>query len=137
MSKKVDSPVSSSQIFTDDIHIHAGWRPFQQRVLDLFDASVQAGNRRFHVVAAPGSGKTMVGLEMLRRLDAPALVLCPTLNIRDQWVAAFHPLLSILRVYPVRLGDHRSLLTAPVDRDNISGTPLRLHRRCVQRGGNN
>jgi len=26
---------------------------------------------------------------MLRRLDAPALVLCPTLNIRDQWIDSF------------------------------------------------
>lgn len=31
----------------------------------------------------------MLGLEMLRRLDVPALVLCPTLNIRDQWIDTF------------------------------------------------
>lgn len=40
---------------------------------------------RLHVVAAPGSGKTILGIEVLRRLNSPTLVLAPTLTIRDQW----------------------------------------------------
>lgn len=38
-----------------------------------------------HIVAPPGSGKTILGLEMLIRVDKPTLVLSPTLTIRNQW----------------------------------------------------
>lgn len=43
-------------------------------------------DERLHIVAAPGAGKTTLGLEVVRRLGRPALVLAPTLAIRDQWV---------------------------------------------------
>jgi superfamily II DNA or RNA helicase len=39
-----------------------------------------------HLVAAPGSGKTVLGLEVIRRINKPTLVLAPTITIRDQWV---------------------------------------------------
>lgn len=59
------------------------WRDYQARVLAELDAHLE--DNRLHVVAAPGSGKTVLGLELIRRLDAPALVLAPTVAIRDQW----------------------------------------------------
>lgn len=43
-------------------------------------------DRQLHVIAPPGSGKTVLGLEALRRLGRPALVLAPTLTIREQWI---------------------------------------------------
>ena len=66
------------------------WRDYQQRVLDEF--ARHATDRRLHLVAAPGSGKTVVGLELLRRLGRPALVLAPTQTVRDQWLARLVPL---------------------------------------------
>jgi len=62
-------------------------RPYQRLALDAFEADRVAGRRRTYVVAPPGSGKTVIGVEMVRRLGAPALVLCPTAAIRDQWEA--------------------------------------------------
>jgi len=53
-------------------------------VLGLLDAHLR--DRRLHVVAAPGSGKTVLGLEVFRRLAQPAVVLSPTRTIRDQWI---------------------------------------------------
>ena len=47
---------------------------------------VHLRDRRLHVVAAPGSGKTVLGLEVFRRLAQPAVVLSPTRTIRDQWI---------------------------------------------------
>ena len=42
-----------------------------------------------HVIAPPGSGKTVLGLEVALRLNKPTLVLAPTLAIRNQWVHRF------------------------------------------------
>ncbi|MDO4791333.1 MAG: DEAD/DEAH box helicase family protein [Buchananella hordeovulneris] len=61
------------------------FRAYQQRVLVESPAHLKDG--RLHVVAAPGSGKTILGLELAGRLGAPTLVLSPSLAIRDQWVA--------------------------------------------------
>jgi superfamily II DNA or RNA helicase len=70
--------------FPDSFRFRHAWRPYQQRVLDAFDHHV--GDRHFHVAAAPGAGKTILGLEAIRRLQRPALVLAPTTAIRDQWL---------------------------------------------------
>lgn len=66
------------------------WREYQQRVLDEFDRHL--ADERVHVVAAPGSGKTILGLELMRRLGKPTLVLSPTRTIRDQWLTRLVPL---------------------------------------------
>ncbi|MCI0713653.1 MAG: DEAD/DEAH box helicase family protein, partial [Chloroflexi bacterium] len=68
-----------------DLHFKWTWRPYQDRVLDMIDQHIS--DRKLHVVAAPGSGKTTLGIEVFRRLGAPALVLSPTRTIRDQWVS--------------------------------------------------
>ncbi len=60
------------------------WRSYQKRVLDRFDAYMQNG--KIHIAAAPGSGKTTLGIELIRRIDRPVLILAPTLTIREQWV---------------------------------------------------
>lgn len=61
------------------------WRSYQARILAEFEKHID--DRHFHVVAAPGSGKTALGLEAVRRLNTPALVLTPGLVIRDQWIS--------------------------------------------------
>lgn len=60
------------------------WRSYQQQALDEFQAHLADG--RIHIVAAPGSGKTVLGIELARQLDRPTLVLAPTTAIRDQWM---------------------------------------------------
>ncbi|GAA6154322.1 DEAD/DEAH box helicase family protein [Pseudoteredinibacter isoporae] len=60
------------------------WRPYQQRVLSAIDEHLD--DSRLHIVAAPGAGKTTLGLEVFRRLGRRALVLSPTRVIRDQWL---------------------------------------------------
>lgn len=63
------------------------WRHYQQLALDAFEADLAAGRDRTLIVSPPGSGKTLVGLEVARRLGAPALVLCPSRTIAAQWTA--------------------------------------------------
>ncbi|WP_457310239.1 DEAD/DEAH box helicase family protein [Sphingomonas sp. UYAg733] len=60
------------------------WRDYQHQVLTDLDAHLADG--KLHVVAAPGSGKTVLGLEVLRRIGQPALILAPTIAVRNQWV---------------------------------------------------
>ncbi|QKG69969.1 DEAD/DEAH box helicase family protein [Erythrobacter mangrovi] len=72
------------------MHFSGTWRDYQQRVLDEFDHHL--ADDRINIVAAPGSGKTVLGLELVRRLGRPAIVLAPSLTIRDQWAARLVPL---------------------------------------------
>ena len=60
------------------------WRNYQRQVLDNFQEYQADGH--IHLVAAPGSGKTTIGIELIARFDKPALVLVPTVTIREQWV---------------------------------------------------
>ncbi len=69
---------------TDALEFRWPWRPYQQRVLDAIDRHLS--DDRLHVVAAPGAGKTVLGLEVFRRLGEPAVVFSPTRVIRDQWL---------------------------------------------------
>ena len=61
------------------------WRGYQEACLEAFEADRAAGRHQTLLVAPPGSGKTIVGLEIVRRLELPALVLCPTRTIQRQW----------------------------------------------------
>lgn len=66
-----------------DIMFTGTFRDYQQTVLEHADGHLRDG--KIHIVAAPGSGKTILGLELIRRLGAPALVLSPSVTIRQQW----------------------------------------------------
>ncbi len=60
------------------------WRSYQKRVLD--ELASHLDDNTLHVIAPPGSGKTVLGIEVLRRLNQPTLILSPTITIRDQWI---------------------------------------------------
>ncbi len=60
------------------------WRSYQRRVLSQLDTFLQ--DNHLHIVAPPGSGKTVLGLEVVRKLNQTTLILAPTLVIRDQWI---------------------------------------------------
>ena len=61
------------------------WRKYQARVLEHADRYMSDG--KIHIVAAPGSGKTTLGIELIRRMNGKALILAPSITIREQWVA--------------------------------------------------
>ncbi len=70
-----------------DIHFKWTFRKYQQRVLD--NSSKFLSDSKINIVAAPGSGKTILGLEMIRRLNAPCIIFSPTITIREQWGERF------------------------------------------------
>jgi len=59
------------------------WRKYQARVLENTKDYVKDG--KVHIVAAPGSGKTTLGIELIARMKEATLVLAPSITIREQW----------------------------------------------------
>lgn len=60
------------------------WRRYQERVLNSSDAYLS--DKKIHIVAAPGAGKTTLGIELIRRTQKPCLILSPRIVIREQWL---------------------------------------------------
>lgn len=73
--------------YPKDIKFKYSWRKYQQRVLDDLNGHLTDGH--LHIIAPPGSGKTVLGLEVAVRLNKPTLILAPTIAIRNQWIQRF------------------------------------------------
>lgn len=73
--------------FPENIIFKYPWRNYQKRVLDELEEHLD--DNHLHVIAPPGSGKTVLGLEVMTRLNKPTLILAPTIAIRNQWVERF------------------------------------------------
>ena len=71
--------------FSGILKFKGTWRKYQARVLQ--NAGKYVSDGRVHIVAAPGSGKTTLGIELIARMGENALVLAPSITIREQWVA--------------------------------------------------
>lgn len=69
----------------ENLDFKGRWRDYQSRVLLELDGMID--NQHLHIVAAPGAGKTVLGIEVMRRLGHPAVVVAPTITIRDQWIS--------------------------------------------------
>jgi len=84
--------------YPKEIKFISSWRKYQQRVLDHLDDYI--ANRHLHIIAPPGSGKTVLGLEVAIRLNKPTLILAPTIAIRNQWIQRFCNLFLQVEVIP-------------------------------------
>lgn len=69
----------------DILEFQGVWRDYQQRILDQLE--IFKKDQKIHIVAAPGSGKTTLGIEIIRLINQPTLILVPTITIRQQWVS--------------------------------------------------
>lgn len=72
------------EVFPDYIKFQKQWRTYQARVLSELKGHLD--DNHLHIIAAPGSGKTVLGIEAVRRLNRATLIFAPTLAIRDQWI---------------------------------------------------
>ncbi len=70
-------------LLVTELHFKYQWRPYQAKVLKNFSKHIQ--DNHFHIVAPPGSGKTILGIEILKRINKKTVILAPTLTIRNQW----------------------------------------------------
>ena len=67
----------------DNIRFKGTFRTYQKEILD--ECEKYLTDKKLNVVAAPGSGKTILGLEIIRKLHNRALILSPTTTIKHQW----------------------------------------------------
>ncbi len=74
-------------MFLEKYKFKGTWRKYQEEVLKEFN--IHAKDKKINVVAAPGSGKTILGLEIVHRLNEHVLILAPTITIRNQWKERF------------------------------------------------
>lgn len=65
------------------LKFNGSWRDYQQKILD--DLNFHLTDNKIHIVAAPGAGKTTLGIEIIARLNKPVLIFAPTITIRNQW----------------------------------------------------
>ncbi len=79
--------INTLKQFAENITFKYPWRSYQQRVLK--ELSHHLSDEHLHVIAPPGSGKTVLGLEVMLRLNKPVLILAPTIAIRNQWIQRF------------------------------------------------
>ncbi|RJV00760.1 MAG: DEAD/DEAH box helicase, partial [Candidatus Poseidoniales archaeon] len=71
-----------------NIHFSGTLRPSQKAACKVIEPQLKEGSTRLHIVAPPGSGKTVLGLYVWSDLvKKPALVLSPNSAIQAQWAA--------------------------------------------------
>ena len=58
------------------------FRRYQQEIIELVKLKLEKGERQLHIVAPPGAGKTIIGLQLIAEFKQPSLVVCPTTTIQ-------------------------------------------------------
>ncbi|MDX2105970.1 MAG: DEAD/DEAH box helicase family protein [Candidatus Melainabacteria bacterium] len=61
-------------------------RGYQKEIIELAHQKLNAGERELNIVAPPGAGKTIIGLQLICDLKIKTLVLCPNTTIQNQWI---------------------------------------------------
>ena len=69
-------------VYDSILSFHGTWRTYQTRVLKSAQSYLE--DKKIHIVAAPGAGKTTLGIELIRRCGLPCLILSPRIVIRQQ-----------------------------------------------------
>jgi superfamily II DNA or RNA helicase len=127
------------------------WRKYQNLILELFEQR-DPSKRTFHIVAPPGSGKTLVGIEIARRIGRPCVTFSPTTTIQEQWrdkVRLFLPdgaddsplVAAAVSTDPSRLGavsslTYQSLATQTQEREFLDRLGLEAWlRELIEDGG--
>ena len=60
------------------------YREYQKRALEEINKYID--DNKIHIVAAPGAGKTILALKLVFDFNQNAIILVPTIAIREQWI---------------------------------------------------
>ena len=76
--------MKDKNVYDGILSFQGKWRSYQERVLN--ESEIYLDDGKIHIVAAPGAGKTTLGIELIRRTGRPCLILSPRIVIRQQWL---------------------------------------------------
>lgn len=108
-------------------------RPSQNDVIQIAQEQLSRGERRLHVVAPPGTGKTVLGLYLWAHcIRKPAVVLSPNSAIQMQWAARTN-LFSIA----AQGDDQRDLVSTDPNKPGLLTSLTYQSVTMPQRGGSN
>lgn len=85
MNSSSESGIETKESPISGLSFQFPLRRYQQEILELVKLKVEKGEKQLHVVAPPGAGKTIIGLQLIAEFREPALVVCPTTTIQAQW----------------------------------------------------
>lgn len=102
--KNISTDKNAAVAFPEGIRFKYEWRQYQKKVLSELESHLS--DNHLHVVAPPGSGKTVLGLEVALRINKPTLVLTPTIAIRNQWIDRFCELFLQTEIRPEWVSDN-------------------------------
>ncbi|MBU6454828.1 MAG: DEAD/DEAH box helicase family protein [Cyanobacteria bacterium REEB67] len=92
-------------------------RRYQEEILSLVNTKLANGEREIHIVAPPGAGKTIIGIQLISTIKCPAIILCPNTTIQSQWggkLDLFLPLVDDgVRIEDL-LGTHEDVPLKPI-----------------------
>ncbi len=71
-------------------------RPYQKKVIGAFNEKINDNSGKFHVVAPPGAGKTILGISLLLESNQRGVVFSPNSAIQSQWIKKFYASTDIL-----------------------------------------
>lgn len=81
----MDKTTLTRDDWLDQLRFQYPLRKYQSDIIALCDRKLKDGEKELHIVAPPGSGKTIIGLEIITRFRCPSLVVCPNTTIQSQW----------------------------------------------------
>ena len=67
----------------EKLKFKGNWRNYQQNCLNFLNKYLD--DNKLNIVAAPGAGKTILGIEVISRLKQNVIIFTPTITIRNQW----------------------------------------------------
>jgi len=119
----------------EELDFRFPFRKYQRMILNQVEKDSK--DRRYHISAPPGSGKTIVGLELIRRFKKPAVVFAPTTTIQMQWkeqVGMFQPDKEQVNQYvslhphtlkPINIFTYQLISTTNNNRENVEDPALK------------
>lgn len=82
-----DNPTDDPLASLSETSFRWPFRRYQSLALDAYENRGQDHRHRCYLVMPPGSGKTAIGLEIIRRAGNPAIVFCPNTAVQHQWAS--------------------------------------------------
>jgi superfamily II DNA or RNA helicase len=107
----------------------------QAEAIMSLESAYLAGQRRAWVTLPPGAGKTLVGLEIARKLGSKTLILSPNTAIQNQWERAsenfYSPALPISKsrvlATPITTLTYQSIASFSIEAEGSDSQYERMH----------